>query len=107
MIRFKHVALAFIILITLSACQFPVSDPISVPPTSVVPVVLLPTAEATLQPVLVPTAIATLPPPQTAVPLPTPIYNPDLAEWTILVYMAADNNLELSALRDLNEMEAA
>jgi hypothetical protein len=28
------------------------------------------------------------------------------AEWTILVYLAGDNNLEADALRDLNEMEA-
>lgn len=30
-----------------------------------------------------------------------------LAEWTILVYLAADNNLEAAALTDLNEMEMA
>ncbi|MEC9390519.1 MAG: clostripain-related cysteine peptidase [Myxococcota bacterium] len=30
-----------------------------------------------------------------------------LAEWTIMVYLAADNNLESAALTDLNEMETA
>ncbi|MBR1537382.1 MAG: hypothetical protein IJ630_10645 [Treponema sp.] len=30
-----------------------------------------------------------------------------LREWTILVYMAADNNLESEAITDFNEMEAA
>jgi hypothetical protein len=29
-----------------------------------------------------------------------------VAEWTVLVYIAADNNLELAGLADLNEMEA-
>ncbi len=32
---------------------------------------------------------------------------PQEKEWTIIVYMAADNNLESSAIRDLNEMESA
>jgi hypothetical protein len=30
-----------------------------------------------------------------------------LAEWTIMVYMAADNNLERAAIDDVNEMELA
>ena len=30
-----------------------------------------------------------------------------LAEWTVMVYLAADNNLEGAALTDLNEMETA
>ncbi len=30
---------------------------------------------------------------------------PELADWTILVYMGADNNLEEAALLDINEME--
>jgi len=30
-----------------------------------------------------------------------------IAEWTIMVYLAADNNLEAAALTDLNEMETA
>jgi len=29
-----------------------------------------------------------------------------VAEWTVLVYVAADNNLELAGLSDINEMEA-
>ena len=30
---------------------------------------------------------------------------PDMAQWTVLVYLAADNNLEEAAIVDLNEME--
>jgi hypothetical protein len=30
-----------------------------------------------------------------------------LAEWTVMVYLAGDNNLEAAALTDLNEMEVA
>ncbi len=30
-----------------------------------------------------------------------------MADWTVLVYLAGDNNLEADALRDLNEMEQA
>ncbi len=43
----------------------------------------------------------------TAVPQPTATYNPTLADWTVLVYMAADNSLSAQALRDLDEMQAA
>ncbi len=32
---------------------------------------------------------------------------PELADWTVLVYMGADNNLEEAALLDINEMEVA
>jgi len=93
-----------VFMITLSACQFPAQTPTSVPPTQIAPAATIsPTTEPTSQP----TSVPTLPPPETAVPPPTAIYNPDLAEWTILVYMDGDNNLELSALRDLNEMESA
>lgn len=43
----------------------------------------------------------------TAFPEPSPTIDPNLADWTILVYMAADNDLELQSLLDINEMEAA
>jgi hypothetical protein len=33
--------------------------------------------------------------------------NKDMAEWTILVYMAADNGLNNAAIEDINEMESA
>ncbi|MBK7896727.1 MAG: hypothetical protein IPJ90_17980 [Anaerolineaceae bacterium] len=46
-------------------------------------------------------------PPPTSAPLPTATYDATLDDWTILVYMDADNNLELPGLLDLNEMEAA
>lgn len=97
-------AITAVFLITLSACHFPSPAPTPVPPTQIAPAAIIsPTIEPTSQPTTVPT----LPPPETAVSLPPPLYNPALAEWTILVYMNGDNNLELSALRDLNEMEAA
>lgn len=38
---------------------------------------------------------------------PTPTIDPNLADWTFLVYMAADNDLELQGLLDIDEMEAA
>ncbi len=94
------------VLFMLSACQFPAQTAVPVPPTQIAPAAAPPTTEP-LQPAIEPTALPTLPPPETAVPPSTPIYNPALAEWTVLVYMDGDNNLELSALRDLNEMEAA
>lgn len=53
------------------------------------------------EPVVAPTAQPT------AVPLPSPTFSPDLADWTVLVYMAADNSLAPAGLRDLNEMETA
>lgn len=33
--------------------------------------------------------------------------DPQIREWTIAVYMAADNDLESAAIQDLNEMEAS
>jgi hypothetical protein len=59
------------------------------------------------QPIHPSTPPPTLTPPPTAVPQPTAPYSPTLADWTILVYMAADNDLSAAAWRDLNEMEAA
>lgn len=43
-------------------------------------------------------------------PLPprvTRVYDPNLDDWTVLVYLDGDNNLEEPALLDMNEMEAA
>jgi hypothetical protein len=40
-------------------------------------------------------------------PLPTPTRDPNLPEWTIMVFLNADNNLELPGLYDIVEMEAA
>lgn len=56
-----------------------------------------PTSQPTNQP------IAT----QTPIPQPTPTYDPGLADWTVLVYLDADNNLEQAGLLDLQEMESA
>ncbi len=54
------------------------------------------------------TPLPALPTPtETAVSLPTPTYNPQIAEWTIIVSLDADNNLEGPGLLDIGEMEAA
>jgi len=86
----------------LTACEFP-SRP-TIPPTNPPN---QPTSQPTNQPLLSPTPLPTLTPPATAVSQPTPTYSPDLADWTILIYMDGDNDLAASALNDLNEMEAA
>ncbi|MCB8949343.1 MAG: hypothetical protein H6653_15135 [Ardenticatenaceae bacterium] len=66
---------------------------------------LLPTSPSIVNP---PTpALPSATPPPTSAPLPTATYDATLDDWTILVYMDADNNLELPGLLDLNEMEAA
>ena len=93
-----------LMLFLLSACEFPRrSDP---PPATgqadqpATPTATTAAATVTALP-STPTRLAT------AVPQPSPTYDPDLADWTVLVYLDADNNLELPGLRDLNEMEAA
>ena len=96
--------LCFSLIVVLPACEFrqPDATPPSPTPSEVVPTstgVAPPAITAT--PPMLPTA------PPTLVPQPTPTANPDAAAWTILIYMAADNNLELAGLRDINEMEAA
>lgn len=55
------------------------------------------------------TAVSTLAPLPTATPIPqpTPTYDPGLADWTLLIYLDADNNLERAGWLDLQEMEAA
>ena len=94
-----------ILAIWLAACQFP---PAQQPPTPlVIQPAFVPTNQPASKPVSSPTPLPTLTPPATAVPQPTATYSPDLADWTILVYMDGDNDLAASALNDLNEMEAA
>lgn len=94
-------------LLLLTACELPFADANSAVPTPVTPVATLPagidhdTAVSTTNNLPTPT------PPPTTAPLPTATHDATLADWTILVYMDADNNLELPGLLDLNEMEAA
>ncbi|MEM7332755.1 MAG: clostripain-related cysteine peptidase [Chloroflexota bacterium] len=88
------------------ACGVFGSSPPQMTPTAVSTPTALPTtiSQAT-QP---PTARPTLPPPtETPPPQPTPTYDPGLADWTVLIYLDADNNLEQAGLLDLQEMEAA
>lgn len=103
----RHWSLLFLLsLLLLPACEFP-QTAVDLP--TAVPAAALPTSTSididppaiTVTPMQLPTA------PATAVPQPTPTFGPDLADWTVLVYMSADNNLELAALQDFNEMEAA
>ena len=73
---------------------------------------ILPTIAATVaNPTTMPATPTAIPPTPTQrptpVPLPSPTFAPDLADWTVMVYLDADNNLELAGLLDLNEMEAA
>ncbi len=92
-----------LLLWLLPACEFRqigggLEEATAVSVTTTPPI--LPAATQTLLPAL-PAA------PATAVPQPTLTYNPALADWTVLVYMAADNTLQNQALRDLQEMAAA
>lgn len=92
--------------IVASGCDWLNDDPSIKPDTqstdtqSTAPTILEVTPPPTPLPPL-PTAT------NTAVPQPTPTYDPGIADWTVLVYMDADNNLEAAGLLDLNEMEAA
>ncbi|WP_420642239.1 clostripain-related cysteine peptidase [Candidatus Leptofilum sp.] len=99
-LRKRWIAVLLLVALSLLGCDgfgqatplptnvptFPTSQPITNPPTPVLP--------------------SPTPPPISA-PLPTATYDATLDDWTILVYMDADNNLELPGLLDLNEMEAA
>ncbi|MCA9973155.1 MAG: hypothetical protein KC425_23210, partial [Anaerolineales bacterium] len=89
----------------LPACDFGrTANPTPAATATLPPAAANPTAAAATAAIpapILPTAAAT------AVPAATRPYDPALPDWTLLVYMAADNSLELAALRDLNEMEAA
>ncbi|MCP5099346.1 MAG: hypothetical protein GY943_27650 [Chloroflexi bacterium] len=95
----------FFTLFILTACVSPNPDPT---PTPILPQSNLDSSDDT--PILTPPPTPVSPLPTaigTAVPQPTPTHDPGLAEWTIMVYLDADNNLEGPGLLDLNEMEAA
>lgn len=89
-----------LLFLWLAACEFVSPQPV---PTALPTAVPLPTAIQTATP----TAVPTLPPLPTLPAVPTATPNPALADWTILIYMAADNTLASASLLDLNEMEAA
>lgn len=105
--RYRFCAI-FLLVLTLTACEFPAigeSTPnaTAVTRTTAVPPASKPETPTALPSPTTPSATATA----TAVPPPTPTYNPALPDWTVLVYMTADNNLEQAALIDINEMERA
>ncbi len=103
--RMSIFMLAITLLWLLAACEMPGEE--RVIPTAIQPAATLALA---MPDVSVPTptpALATPTPLTPSSPLPTATYDGALADWTILVYMAADNNLEQAALLDINEMEAA
>lgn len=91
------------LLFLLTACEFPRVVEAS------------PTATAVTEPAIPALAsqptrtVEPLSPPATAtaVPQPTPTDDPNLPNWTVLIYMNGDNNLELANLLDMNEMERA
>lgn len=90
----------------LTACEFPTTTLLTPAATAVLPTAattLFPTATSH-QPPVTSTQPPTTPEPP---PAPIPTYDPNLPEWTVLVYMNADNNLEAAGLLDFNEMEAA
>ena len=104
--RILALLLSLFTAVSLTACEFPT--------TNLNATAVLPTAATTL----FPTATSQQPTPTsepsvastqqpTLTPAPTPTHDPNLPEWTVLVYMNADNNLEAAGLLDLNEMEAA
>lgn len=96
----------FLICFGLVACTGGDATPPALP-TLLAVATIAPTTPATAQATLsLPTSLPpTLRP--TRPPQPTATDSPTLADWTILVYMTADNSLEAAALRDLNEMESA
>ncbi len=87
----------------LTACDFSIDRSLPLPTLAAQPPAFSTTP--------LPTSAALTPTPfslQTAVPpLPTATYDPKLADWTVLIYMNGDNNLERAALLDLQEMELA
>lgn len=90
----------------LTACQTPSPTPTQAVPTSIqsqaVPTAVTSPSWAT------PTAALPTPTPFTTDPLPpTRPHNDSLAQWTILIYMAADNGRDPIALANINQMEAA
>lgn len=95
----------FLLLFLLSACEFRSNNTAILPTT--MPIASLSGADAVTLPVITTTPPLLPTAPATAVPQPTPTYNPAIAAWTVLVYMAADNDLDQAALQDINEMEAA
>ncbi len=99
-LRMRLLAVLLLVSVFLLGCDgFGQATPL---PTIVSP---LPTSQSIPNP---PTPVLpSATPPPTSAPLPTATYDATLDDWTILVYMAADNNLELAGLLDLNEMEAA
>ena len=101
-----------LLALTLTTCEFPVIGETTLAATAVTLTTAVPPTNEPESPPATPspttpaaTATATAVP--TAVPQATPTYNPALPDWTVLIYMNADNNLEQAALLDLNEMERA
>ena len=98
--KLRFLPFLIITIILSAACDlFPPTDP---DPSDPLPIPTLADELPTLTPVVVPTST----PSPTPVP-PTPTLDPDLPDWTVLIYMAADNSLDQAAIFNLNQMEAA
>ncbi len=101
--------LLFVFILGLTACEFPTTQPDATAVLPTAATTLFPTATSE-EPLPAETPAANLQPPPTTPeppPAPTPTHDPNLPEWTVLVYMNADNNLEAAGLFDFKEMEAA
>jgi hypothetical protein len=120
----KRSFLAFVLMLVLAALacmssdESPTATPDSRAPEATATTATTDVVEPTAPPVVdQPTAVTTGVEPTPAkepAATPTPVAepteattDPNLDEWTILVYLDGDNNLEEPALYDMNEMEAA
>lgn len=105
--NFRLICLFLLLLWLLPACEFRHSES-ELTPTAVATLATTAAQADDAQPLPTFTPLPPLPTaPATAVPQPTATYNPTLADWTLLIYMAADNSLAAQALADLAEMIAA
>lgn len=105
--HFRLTCLLLLAIWLLPACEFRPAggDPT---PTAVSTPFLSTSQSSAIPPSPPATPLPPLPTaPATAVPQPTPTYNPLIADWTLLIYMAADNSLAAQAQNDLAEMITA
>ncbi|MCB0007733.1 MAG: hypothetical protein KDE04_14810, partial [Anaerolineales bacterium] len=106
----RHIFALVIVLLLLAGCDGLGPDPTPVKVSPAVTATTAPAPSPTQGPVQLggdPVPVPATPTPRpTRQPAPTATYDPGLAEWTIFVYMDADNDLEPASLLDFNEMEA-
>ena len=105
-----HAVVWVFLLLLLGGCDGLDSEPSPVKASPAVTATDVPVPSPTQGPVQLGDDPVPVPPTPTARPTRQPAatatYDPGLAEWTIFVYMDADNDLEPAGLLDFNEMEA-